>query len=283
MFLIAKNYKGIDKYLFAVVEYILWLENNLLYDFNEITPTTFPDYFSYLINRPNKRRKGFLSESSIKNHLFAISLLNKFLLQSGKVESIFRLPSFHVKNRQSKEVISREEIKTILNSCDNLLERCIILTGYGCGLRRNEMVMLNIDDILISKGILIVREGKNTKRREIPLSDSILFDFKEYITKERPSLLKQNRLEKAFFISHNGMRRDGGNLNTQLKRIISRTKNVPLQEKNITLHNLRHSIATHLMENGAGFENVRDFLGHIEINTTHLYAIRRKRNKIFQI
>jgi len=188
-----------------------------------------------------------------------------------------------MKKTHQREVVTKEEIESMLNCCTDLFERCIILTGYGCGLRRNEMVRLNIDDVLLSKGVLIVKEGKGKKRREIPLSDSMTRDLKEYITVERPGLLKNNALEMSFFLNNRGERRRGNSLNKRLKQIISRTNNHSLIDKGITLHNLRHSIATHLMENGAGFENVRDFLGHIEIDTTQLYAIRRKRNKTYQI
>ena len=153
---------------------------------------------------------------------------------------------------------------------------------------KNSIVKMTVKKIKkmntrLSKGILIVKEGKGSKRREIPLSDSMTKDFKKYITVERPGLLKNNALEMAFFLNNRGERRRGNSLNKRLKQIISRTKNQSLIDKSITLHNLRHSIATHLMENGAGFENVRDFLGHIEIDTTQLYAIRRKRNKTYQI
>ena len=64
------------------------------------------------------------------------------------------------------------------------------------------------------------------------------------------------------------------------KKIIARTNNLQLIEKNICLHSLRHSIATHLIDNGATLEFVKDFLGHSEINTSHIYARRRKIKEI---
>ena len=69
----------------------------------------------------------------------------------------------------------------------------------------------------------------------------------------------------------------GDVLNTRVKRIIRKTANKELHDKNITLHCLRHSIAVHLMDNGASIEFVQGYLGHSDIDTTHLYAIRRKR------
>ena len=91
-------------------------------------------------------------------------------------------------------------------------------------------------------------------------------------------LLKESKqLEKAFFINPKGLRMSGDLLNDILKYIIESTGNNEIINKSITLHCLCHSISTHLQEAGAKIEFIRDFLGHIDIDTTLLYMIRRKK------
>ena len=97
---------------------------------------------------------------------------------------------------------------------------------------------------------------------------------------ERPQVLhygKQN--ETAFFLGNKGTRMKGEYLGEMLHEIINRTNNRKLISKEITLHCLRHSIAVHLIDQGAGIEFVRDFLGHSQIDTAHIYARRRKSKK----
>lgn len=138
--------------------------------------------------------------------------------------------------------------------------------------------MLNVHDVLLSKGYLVVRSGKNDKRREIPLTETISAEIKNYIfTFRQQRVVFSVPLENAFFLNSNGQRISGGSLNNMLKTICSRSGNRKITAKNITLHCLRHSIATHLQEAGAGMEFVRDFLGHTEIDTTQLYMIRRRK------
>jgi len=279
----VRNYRGMQKYFFAVLEHILWLEQQGISHMTEVDQIIFQKYFTYLVTRPNQRQKGLLSDSSIKNHLFALSLFYENLLQSMELSKTISIPKYHIKQKKEQEVISRDEINQLLGVSENLLEKCIIAVGYGCGLRRSEMEKLNVQDIFLSKGILVVRYGKNSKRREIPLSDSIIIILKEYITAERPKYLNRSKPEEAFYLNSEGRRMAGNYLNKRLVKMVGQTQNSALIQKNITLHNLRHSITTHLMENGAGFEHVREFLGHSEIDTTQLYAIRRKQNRVLSI
>lgn len=282
-YILARNYKGVNKYLTAIVEYILFLEQKGLSHLKEVGQDTFQLYFNYLINRRNKTRGGVLSNSSIKNHLFALSLFYDQLLMSGELSKIIVIPKFQIGDRNEKEIISRREVRELLSVAANMLEGCIVAIGYGCGLRRGEMAQLNVRDLQLNKGVLIVKNGKNNKRREVPLPETIINQLKKYILTERPCNINHAELNDAFFLNSNGKRMTGNYLNIKLSQMAERTENIELIQKNITLHSLRHSIATHLMENGAGFEHVREFLGHAEIDTTQLYAIRRKRRVILTV
>ena len=131
--------------------------------------------------------------------------------------------------------------------------------------------------MIFHKGILNVRKGKGNKSRTILMSDTIIKDLKEYVSYERNKRIANNLpLCPAFFLNKFGGRMDGQSYNYKLKKIIERTQNPKLSGMDISLHNLRHSIATHLLDNGATIEFVRRFMGHSHIDTTHLYSKRRK-------
>jgi len=129
---------------------------------------------------------------------------------------------------------------------------------------------LNITDVRLRDATIIVQSGKNSKRREVPLSDRVVKDLKEYLHNYR-TLKSKDR--QAFFVNAIGYRMRGDTLNRRVKMIATRTA----IDQEITLHTLRRSIATHLADNGAGIYFIRDFLGHTDIDTSHLYAIKRKR------
>ena len=109
----------------------------------------------------------------------------------------------------------------------------------------------------------------------------MIHQLNNYINNERENYLdSQNRFENAFILNNQGKRMLGSYANNLLKKIIVRTNNTDLLKKKISLHSLRHSIAVHLIENGASIEFVKDFLGHSDIDTTQLYARRRKRKTL---
>ena len=139
---------------------------------------------------------------------------------------------------------------------------------YGLGLRRSEAVKITIEDINFNTQLAYIREGKGKKRRAIPMNKSIILNLENYLNKER----KANETN-AFITTKNGNKSSGENINNTLKQTLERTE----IEKKITLHCLRHSIATHLLENGLSVENVRTFLGHKHLESTQIYT--RIKNK----
>lgn len=130
---------------------------------------------------------------------------------------------------------------------------------------------VNTDDIKTNDGILIVPKGKGNKRRVIPMSRKVEQDIKNYEENERYLYLKEET-EKALILNIKGDRMRKYTINKYLKRIITRTGNQNIIEKNISIHNLRHSIATHLLEQGVPVEQVRNFLGHTHLETTEIYT-----------
>jgi len=168
-----------------------------------------------------------------------------------------------------REVLSTEEIKQLYEATETLKEKAVLSIFYGCGLRRTEGEKLNLKDIHFRSGILYVREGKGSKRRIIPMNEKVNQDLKNYVLKER--FAKQN--ETAFICNRIGTRTSGSSYNNILKKLLEKAG----IKKEITLHCLRHSIATHLLESGLSVEYVRDFLGHKHLESTQIYT--RVKNK----
>jgi integrase/recombinase XerD len=228
------------------------------------TDTQIKEYYNYLQNRPNQRRNGKLSESYIASQGHAIKGFFDYLQRIGSIKQnpfTIRIKSASYSQRT---VLTQSQIQELYTNCQNTEETLILHLCYGCGLRRNEAQNLNKKDIDIEKKLLYVRKGKGKKRRVIPITESIASDFKKYLNQNC------NTKEEAFLTNNQGNRMNGNIIYTTFKKLLKRTNN----EKNntICLHSLRHSIATHLLENEMTVEMVRDFLGHSQLSTTQIYT-----------
>jgi integrase/recombinase XerD len=223
-------------------------------------------YHEYLQEKPNQRRKGKLSESYIHSQEIGIKLFFDYLERIGQIkQNPFTLRLKSPKN-EIRNVLSKEEIKMLYKHCESLEETVILHLCYGCGLRRNEAQSLNKKDIHFEQKMVYVRKGKGKKRRAIPITEAIAEDFKKY---QDFSIKYQD--EEAFLINNQGNRMTGGRIYVIFKNLLKRT-NSQLKTNAICLHSLRHSIATHLLENDMSIEMVRDFLGHSQLSTTQIYT-----------
>ncbi len=222
-------------------------------------------YSNYLQNRPNKRRIGSLSESYIHSQQLAIKGFFDYLERIDQIkQNPFTLKLKSPKN-EIRNILTKEEIKILYKHCKSLEERVILHLCYGCGLRRNEAQNLNTKDIHFEQKMVYVRKGKGKKRRAIPITEAIAEDLKGY---EMKNSIYQ---EEAFLINNQGKRMTGGRIYVIFKNLLKRTDS-QLKTNNICLHSLRHSIATHLLENDMSIEMVRDFLGHSQLATTQIYT-----------
>lgn len=284
MYVRARSLKNPKNYNTSLIEFLVWAENHDVSHVVDITQHHIQAYYHYISNRPNTRRGGTLSVSSINHHLGTLHMFFDFLLQAGEIQKSFCIPRCKSQNKESKYIITRNEIDELYAACINNLETSLLHICYGCGLRRSEAYALDVSDIQFHASKLIVCSGKFDKRREVPVSDVLLHGLKTYITHERHDYLQgKSYSNPAFFIDSKGCRISKAQLNNMLKQIVARTENQDLQEKKISLHSLRHAIATHLLENNAGFEKVQAFLGHNTLDTTQIYAVQRKKQTLLYI
>ena len=270
----AKSFKG-RMYQSNVRAFLIWMEKYGITNIKQVTTKAMLEYYTYLTERPNHRRGGTLADNTIKGHLLSITLFIEQLLLKGELVKAFDIPQHGKQDQQPRSYLTVEEIKLVYQHTENPLEKAILSVAYGCGLRRSELENLNVSDVHFS-GILTVRSGKGDKKRDVPLSDTVLADLKHYVIEYRYQRLTGKQQQKAFFINKKGNRMSGETLGKELKKILQRTNNPIILAKEFTLHSLRHSIANHLMENNAGIDFIKGFLGHSFINTSYIYAKQNK-------
>jgi len=268
-------------YKFRVRDFLEWLENQNIYSINLLTDKHLKTYFDYLQNRPNKRTKAGLSVSHLNHNFCAIDKLMEFLYQMG-MENIPTPTNYRLKvDKQLRinniEPFSQEEIKTLHANITNTYHhftfiqkeakqeqlKLIFALYYGCGLRKTEGYNLTVNDIDFDKKTIFIRQGKNYKDRIVPMNESVYKALQHYIYNFR-NLQKVNH--KRLFIHHTT------SLSRSLKELQQTTQNEAIQSKRLTLHILRHSIATHLMQNGMSIENISRFLGHSSLDSTQIYT-----------
>jgi integrase/recombinase XerD len=223
------------------------------------------NYYEHLQTRKHKRKDKLLSEIFISHHIYSLKVFFGWL---EKTEQIFTNPisnlQFRKPHTNAREPLSQEQIKILFAGTKTAQEKAVLHLFYSCGLRRNEAEKLNIADIHFAKNILYVRAGKGEKRRAVPFTEQVKKDLENYWNNER---LGSNN--EAFIINTKNNRMSGNSYNLLLKKIIT---NCSLQIGNCSLHHLRHSIATHLLQNGLSIEFVRDFLGHSHLEATQIYT-----------
>lgn len=278
-------------------EMFYWLESqnqnehqkeSSITEINQISTELIRTYYAQLRNRSNQRRGGGLSKNALNKHVQALYKFTEYLRQSGRLI----LP--HLKIKWEKEDIkqthwlSQEEIKTLYRASYgenagtklepiNARDRAMLTIFYGCGLRRNEGYHLDVSDINFDRSILQVRKGKGYKERLVPFNKTSSQYLQSYIYDARPRLLKEindrnQGKEEALFISQRGSRMQGQSLALRLKVLQDRSDGLELRQKDISLHTLRHSIATHLLEQGMSLEKIARFLGHSSLESTQIYT-----------
>jgi integrase/recombinase XerD len=158
-------------------------------------------------------------------------------------------------------VLSKEEIKLILNAHSNIKHKTMLSLIYSCGLRRSELLNLKPADIDSKRGIVIIRQSKGKKDRIAPLSPKILDMLREYYIGFKPKTwLFEGQNENTKY--------DERSLSNVLKQALTKSR----INKPVSLHWLRHSYATHLLESGTDLRYIQELLGHSSSKTTEIYT-----------
>ena len=262
-------------------EFLSWLECKGNTEVTSVTAQEINQYYQYISDRPSKKDGGALSPKTTYSHMRTLRDFFEMLLQNQEIKinptSILKFP-YPKETTNERNVLTQEEIKELYEATETAQEKAILSLAYGCGLRASELQNCNIEDIKLSGKILIVPKGKGNKRRVIPMSSGVIKDLSNYYYNERETLAKgrdynlNSDNQNAFMLHSRCGRMMDDTYNKYLKAIIERSENETIKEKQITIHCLRHSIATHLLEQGISVEQVRLFLGHSQLETTQIYT-----------
>jgi integrase/recombinase XerD len=268
-------------YKFRVKDLFEWLQTKNINTVNTISQTHINKYFDYLQTRPNKRKSGGLSSAHLNHNFMAIDKLLEFLhqmgLQTAPIPTNYRIKPDKQARIENIQPFTTEEIKTLQANIENTypnftyLQReakheqlkLIFALYYGCGLRRTEGGKLTVNDIDFDKRTIFIRQGKNYKDRIVPMNSGVYKALEHYIYNFR-NLQKLNH--RRLFINTTGT------LNNSLKDLQQATNCEAIKNKRLTLHILRHSIATHLLQNGMSIESIALFLGHSSLESTQIYT-----------
>ena len=225
------------------------------------------DVISYL---DNERKKG-MKDRTLSHNLIVIKNFYKYLYRIGEVkESPIQTIELPKLKKALPHVLSVEEVDKILdielNDKYDYRNKAMLELMYSSGLRISELVNLKIQDIDLSENIVRVC-GKGSKERIIPIGDYATNYLKIYINEYRRGFIKKQVNDYLFLNSR------GNNISRQalfklIKQII-RDKNI---KKDVSPHTLRHSFATHMLENGADLRSIQELLGHSDISTTQIYT-----------
>lgn len=165
------------------------------------------------------------------------------------------------REKKLPNVLSKEEVKKIIENPRNIKHRAMLSMIYACGLRRSELLNLQLEDIQSKRGIVLIRQAKGKKDRIVPLSDKILYLLRSYYKAYRPK-------KWLFEGQETGTRYSEKSLENVFKQSLARSGIT----KKATLHWLRHSYATHLLESGTDLRYIQELLGHSSSRTTEIYT-----------
>ena len=165
------------------------------------------------------------------------------------------------KKRKFPDILTQEEVQKLFDSCDNLRDKCILMTIYGAGLRLSEAANLKVSDIDSQKMRLLIRSGKGGKDRYALLSQTNLEILREYWKFYRPTdYLFKSRTQSSPHLTPRA-----------IADIFHKYKVKAGITKKVSVHTLRHCFATHLLEAGTNIYHIKQLLGHADISTTTFY------------
>ena len=252
----------LQSYRRDIEQYEKYVSDNKI-NYLKVTEETILEYMEYL-REENKK------ESTISRSLASIRSFYQYLIRVNKIK---KDPTMTIESpkisKRTPNILTSKEVELLLDQPKDVdlkgtRDKAMLEFAYATGMRVTEMISLDIDDVKLDEGYVVCR-GRS-KSRNIPLGSMSLKALKEYIDDARPYLIRDES-EEALFVNVNGTRltRQG------FWKIVKYYKEQAHIEKDITPHVLRHSFATHLLQNGADLKAIQTMLGHSDISSTQVY------------
>ncbi len=261
---LSKN--TIDNYTFDIERLCLYLDNNQI----AISPLKISEetlqQFVYFVSKEVNARSQARIISGLK------SFFSYLIFEDYRNDNPLELIETPRLGRKLPDTLSVDEIDSLINAIDLATNegernRAILETLYGCGLRVSELVNLKISDLFFDEGFLKVT-GKGNKQRFVPIGNLTQKYIDIYKSTIRTHLSIQKGFEDTLFLNRRGKQLTRAMIFTIIKELAKITN----LHKTISPHTLRHSFATHLLENGADLRSIQLMLGHESITTTEIYV-----------
>lgn len=253
----------VSSYIEDIYKYLEYMENNKIKTALDIEYQNITNYLKYLDNNNYET-------SSIIRKIVSIKLFHKYLSEEYKIKDVSSKIINPRLRRKLPNILTIEEVDNLLdiklNTPFDYRNKAMLELMYSSGLRVSELVDLKLNNIDLDNGYVRCL-GKGKKERIIPIGEIAIEYLKKYINEYRNSMKKGYCTENVFLNNH------GKNITRQgfflIIKNIAKEKNI---DKNITPHMLRHSFATHLLNNGANLRTIQEMLGHSSITTTQIYT-----------
>ncbi|EOT42802.1 MULTISPECIES: site-specific tyrosine recombinase XerD [Enterococcus] len=267
---LAENTK--KSYQRDLLQYLAFLQQQQITDWQEIDRFTVVSFLQVL-------KESGRSNATIARMITSLRRFHQFLRQERYTDhdSMQHIDS-PKKQQKLPDTLSLSEVEQLLATPNTketlgLRDRAILEVMYATGLRVSELINLKLNDVHLEMGLLQTL-GKGDKERIVPLGDIAIKWVQRYLSEARPHLTRKNPDEAYLFVNNHGSRLSRQGIWKNLKTIVQKAGIY----KTVTPHTLRHSFATHLLENGADLRTVQELLGHADISTTQIYThITKKR------
>jgi integrase/recombinase XerD len=262
---LAKN--TIVSYERDLKSYIKYFSNvEQLKSFNEVERIHIIHFLGHLKEQGKSSR-------TLARHVASIRAFHQFLLRERVSDHD---PSVHIETpkleRTLPKVLNLEEVETLLDSPNlkdhyGIRDKAMLELLYATGIRVSELIGLQTGDVHLTMGFVRCI-GKGNKERIIPIGKTALSALENYVNNGRSHFISKKNHDNALFLNHHGkqLTRQG------FWKILKKLAQGAGIEKELTPHTLRHSFATHLLENGADIRAVQEMLGHSDISTTQIYT-----------
>jgi integrase/recombinase XerD len=256
----------LESYERDITQYLEFIEKSGMNQLKDTKKITIQNYLLQL-------KKLGRASSSVTRSMVSIRSFYQFLVRERLLELD---PSLNMESprlvKRLPKVLSIQEVETLLEAPETstpygMRDKAMLELLYATGIRVSELVNLNVGHVNLGMGFVRCI-GKGSKERIIPLGRIAAKWLHDYLQVKRHQLLKESKVDDALFINHLGTRltRQG------FWKIIKKYGREAHILKEITPHTLRHSFATHLLDNGADLRAVQEMLGHADISTTQIYT-----------
>ena len=252
----------LQSYRRDITQFESYVEENQI-DYTKVSEKDVKDYLDYLQDIGKK-------SSTVSRNLASIRSFYQYLVRTKKVlvdpTNNIQAPKIE---KRVPSILTAKEVELLLEQPQNvdlkgIRDKAMLEFAYATGMRVTEIISLNLEDVNFEEAYVSCKTG--TKQRNIPLGTMSLKALKDYVEEARPYIIKDESV-KSLFVNINGKRltRQG------FWKIVKYYKEQAHITKDITPHVLRHSFATHLLQNGADLKAIQSMLGHSDISSTQVY------------